>query len=245
MFGIIRKLFSMARWPCYLSPVLSPIQYAPDDGLGEWVWKLPVLRFKHRLLKPVVTERIVEIPFVLNRLPAERGARVLDFGCSDSPLSLHMAAMGYRVTGADLREYGFTHPNLTSLRGDFFDLEFEADSFDAVVAVSAVEHVGLGTYGGEARGSDRAVVEKFHSLLKPGGRLLLTVPYGKKGRSAGQRVYDRQSLRELFEGFRIQEERFFRGEGLREWVETDPEGLAEVDSVTRYTQGVALVLAIK
>lgn len=236
--------------PCYLTPVLGAMQFAPKDDLASWlrawVWRIPVLRLKRLFLRPVVTERIVEVPFVLRRLPPEPGARVLDFGCSDSALPLEMAALGYRVTGVDLRPYPFSHPNLEFVQGDFLDDGRVRGPFDAVVAVSSVEHCGLEAYGARGRqGGDRAIVEKFLALLKPGGLLLLTVPYGLPGDNGGQRVYDAAGLAALIAGFELREARYYKGEDCRAWVEVRPGELSGVDSLSRYTQGAALVSAVK
>ena len=250
MLRLLKLLFSPAESPVYLTPIIAPIQQVPDRELGPvsraWIWRIPWLRLKRRFLTPAVNERIVEMPFVLQKLAATPGAKVLDFGCSNSPLALELAGMGYTVVGADLREYGYTHPNFTLLRGDFLEQAVPESSFDAVAAVSAVEHCGLEAYGGGARESgDRVLLKKFLKILKPGGSLLLTVPFGLAGQSEGQRVYDSKSLAALLEGFTIREKRFFAGEGQREWRETPESGMAGVDSHTGLTQGVALIHAVK
>lgn len=253
MRGLLRLLFSSRpETPCYLTPIIAPIQQAPDQSLSPseraLAWRVPFLRLKRKLLTPAVNERIVELPWVLQKLAAFPGARVLDFGCSNSPLSLEMAALGHKVVGADLRPYGYTHPNFELIQGDFLRLPASAGSFDVVVAVSAVEHVGLdGIYGGPAHESgDRVVVRKFLDVLKPGGALLLTVPFGLAGENPGYRVYDAKGLAALLEGFELREKRFFMGERQLEWIEV-PEGrLAEVRSHENgLTQGVALVFAAK
>ena len=250
MRRLLKLLFSPAASPLYLTPIIAPIQQVPDRELGPCakalVWRIPWLRLKRRFLTPAVNERIVEMPFVLQKLAAYPGARVLDFGCSNSPLALELAGMGYTVVGADLRDYGYTHPNFTLLRGDFLAQDAAENSFDAVVAVSAVEHCGLEVYGGSATESgDRVLLRKFLKILKPGGVLLLTVPFGLAGQNAGQRVYDSKSLAELIAGFDVREKRFFVGEGQREWLEAPESRLAAVDSHTGLTQGVALIFAEK
>jgi 2-polyprenyl-3-methyl-5-hydroxy-6-metoxy-1,4-benzoquinol methylase len=53
-------------------------------------------------------------------MPLEgEGKRILDFGCTRSELVLQFASFGYEVWGIDLRDYFFTHPNLTTLRENF------------------------------------------------------------------------------------------------------------------------------
>lgn len=253
MLGILRLLFaSRPETPCYLTPIIAPIQQAPDQSLSPaeraLAWRVPFLRLKRKFLTPAVNERIVELPWVLRTLAAFPGSRVLDFGCSNSPLALELAALGHKVVGADLRPYGYAHPNLELVQGDFLQAQMPANSFDAVVAVSAVEHVGLeGVYGGPAHETgDRTIVRKFLEVLKPGGALLLTVPFGLAGENPGYRVYDSSSLARLLDGFEVREKRFFLGEKQLTWIEVPEERLKGVPSHEGgLTQGVALVHAAK
>ncbi len=62
-------------------------------------------------------------------------------------LPITLATMGAQVVGTDLLDYEFEHPNFSFRKGDFLDAEFPTAHFDAVVAISSVEHVGLGSYG--------------------------------------------------------------------------------------------------
>src|SRR4030042_5037324 len=53
-------------------------------------------------------ERIVEIPFVYQNLNLPKKAKVLDFGCCESKVSIELSSLGYNVTGVDLNDYPFT-----------------------------------------------------------------------------------------------------------------------------------------
>jgi SAM-dependent methyltransferase len=195
----------------------------------------------------VVVERVVEVPFVLRHLPPAPGSKVLDFGCTQSPLPIQLASLGYQVVGVDLRPYPYTHPGFRFLHGDFFQAGFLDHEFDAVVAVSAVEHCGLGAYG-EMSGlnDDVRTMREIFRVLRPGGRLLLTVPYGRPGRTSWYRVYDRASLARLLEGFEVDRIEYYVGRERRDWRPGSEVEVADVDSVTPgFTQGVACVVAIK
>lgn len=200
---------------------------------------------KRAFLRLSVTERIVEYPFVWRYLDVPLGATILDVGATGSKLALELANYGYKVIAVDIRHYPFAHPNLCSWRGDFLANPFPAASVEATVAVSTIEHVGIPYYGGafQADGDLRAMLEIWR-LLKPGGSLLLTVPYGQAARSHHQRVYDAAGLEALLERFQIDQVSFYRRENGCCWLPTQETGMHTTSSVYQ-TEGVALVRAHK
>ena len=110
-----------------------------------------------------------------------------------------------------------------------------------------MEHCGLEeSYGAAFQpAGDLRVVRRFRELLKPGGVLLLTVPFGRKGRNEGQRVYDADALSRLLEGFDVQSRLFYVLGRDQQWTPSDPDGMKDVDSLAGRTRGVALVRAAK
>jgi hypothetical protein len=139
--------------------------------------------------------------------------RVLDFGGFESLLPLSLAALGHHVTVLDQRPYPFAHPNLQTVCRDIFgELDGVPAGFDAVVSISTIEHLGLGGYGDERRDDgDRLGVERLWSLIRPGGRLLATVPAGAPAVHNGYRVYDRKRLHRTFP--HLSTAQWFRKEG--------------------------------
>jgi SAM-dependent methyltransferase len=164
--------------------------------------------------KMTFTERIVEVPFVLQHMTLPVGSRILEFGCCQSLVSIQLASLGYKVTGVDVEGYDLSHPNFSFLRTDFMKNQFSDESFDGVVAISAIEHAGLGFYGDiSLDDGDRAVVDEVRRILRKGGTFLLTLPYGVKARTPWYRVYDDCALRGLLSEFKIVDLRFFDGRG--------------------------------
>ena len=155
-----------------------------------------------------VNERIVEVPWVMGfatSLPP--GSLVLDFGATESTISLSLASLGLDVIAADLRAYPFPHPHLRSVVGSILEWEGPERPLDAVVCVSALEHVGLGAYGDTPASGDldRRIMERFARWLRPGGELAFTAPYGRWHVDELQRVYDAEHLDALFAGWEITE----------------------------------------
>jgi len=159
----------------------------------------------------VVSEQVVEGPLVLQHLRAT-DRQVLDFGGYESVLPLQLASLGHEVTVLDQRRYPLTHPNLTVRAADLYDpgLRFD-EPFDSIISVSTIEHLGLGRYGDVTQeDGDRAGVDRLWSFLRPGGRLLASVPAGKPAVQRGYRVYNEARLYDVFP--RITEIRWFRKE---------------------------------
>lgn len=246
MRKLARKLLWKVYKPVKAIEINQPIFYQ--------LKKLPRNRTKRiaygilsRDYEQKANERVIEMPFVFSNICLQKGAKILDFGCTDSKLSIELASLGYKVTGTDLREYALKHPNFTFLQGDFRKNSISDKSFDAITAVSAIEHCGFSDYGEEEfENGDREIIKEFHRILKPKGTLILTAPFGKKGRTKGYRIYDHKQLHEILQDFKIKKEEFYIGINRNYWAPSTVEELETVDSVIPgFVQGVACILAEK
>lgn len=103
----------------------------------------------------------------------KRKSEVLDIGSgSGLPYDLHLSQQGLAVTGIDLSEkhVALAQTNVPSaryVRGDFLDYCFPDGHFDAVVFLYALFHM--------PRAQHAQVIAKIARILKPNGRLLITV----------------------------------------------------------------------
>jgi len=61
--------------------------------------------------------------------------------------SIELASSGFRVTGIDVRPYALKHSNFVFVQGDICHHQLELERFQAIVALSTIEHIGLGFYG--------------------------------------------------------------------------------------------------
>ena len=160
-----------------------------------------------------VSERIVEVPFAMAALSrVERGARILDIGSGESTFPLSAASLGYKVTAIDPRPLPYSHPNLESHASLLEDWDVPSEPFAAAFSISTIEHVGLGAYGEPAYGSrdhgegaDAAFLDRVRELLSPEGLLILTVPYGTRGITELERIYDEESLNNLLADWEVHE----------------------------------------
>jgi SAM-dependent methyltransferase len=223
-------------------------ELGPDGQIarsGLWFNPPVAVQIQNRQAEVVsVSERILETIFVHTRLPPAP-ARVLDLGCVESTNPVEMAGLGYQVVGIDLRPHPIPHPAFAMVLGDAARLPFPDASFDVVISLSTIEHVGLDWYGRAPEGSgDFRTAAEIHRVLRPGGRLTMTVPFGQTEQTPVQRIYDRKRLDSLLRPFKRVETLYGRRDGLAWTVCTDASCVEDVRSLDR-VNAVALVVAEK
>ena len=205
------------------------------------------------------TERIIEYPFIHENAPfnSNRKGKVLDVGSGRSLLPFELASKGYQVWSIDFRSkyhrYIRDYNNFTFVEGDIRKTSFPDAFFDIVIGVSSIEHVGLVGENVSLEG-DKAAVQEIFRIMKPGGKLLITVPFGKEsgvftvGRFNSFRVYDYAHLKELSGKFEIESEQFAVLD-KRSWRPSSLEEARAVDSLHQArwysSKAVAMIVARK
>jgi hypothetical protein len=206
----------------YLNWAGGPEGYAAQAGL----WFNPPVPVHHvagGVEVLLVNERIVEQPFVFGAVAQLAGrARILDVGGSESTVGLSLATLGHHVTVVDPRPLPLRHRNLGHAACRLDELP-GGEPFDAAVVLSAVEHFGLGHYDsapslamniarprddGDSAADERldlAALRRLRELVRPGGLLVLTVPFAAHPSVDDfQRVYDEEGLAALLRGWAIE-----------------------------------------
>jgi SAM-dependent methyltransferase len=141
--------------------------------------------------------------WLLERARPFLGRDVLDAGAGVGTFTSLLAREGRSVTALEpdpdyverLRARFAENAAVTVLEGDATTVELDA-GFDSIVCFNVLEHIR----------DDAAAVERFRTMLRPGGRLLLLVPahpslFGAIDEVVGhERRYTTGGLRRLLEG---------------------------------------------
>lgn len=115
--------------------------------------------------------------FVFHTLGQVKGQKVLDAGCGDGLFSIELAQKGAIVYGVDISEPALNRARsrvqqlqldhrICLLRASAAQLPFATSYFDSIICHSVLEHIP----------DDVESLKEMNRVLKPSGRLVLTVP---------------------------------------------------------------------
>jgi len=191
------------------------------------IWAGKVTRRLRRRLFPntldLAGDREIEWSFVAGHIPDDH-TDVLDFGCGNAPLALAAALQGHRVTAMDLGpvQWHVDSPAIRFIQADLNTYDFGEQRFDVILNCSTIEHVGLaGRYGSRAdTDGDLKGMTGLRKLLRPGGRMVLTLPVGvDQVCQPLHRIYGEQRLPRLLAGYQQDHAEFWvKRAGRNVWV---------------------------
>jgi len=203
-----------------------------------------------RLKQTLAGERDIEWDFVRRQLVEMtkvkgQGAKVLDFGCGHTArMTLFAAKLGYQVTAVDMVSLTVSienFPNVRFVRADFLKHDWSGQSFDLIINCSSVEHAGLaGRYGVVESGpdDDLKIMAQMTRLLKPDGRMILTVPVGRDTVVGSlHRVYGQKRLSELLNGWEVESSCFWMKDENDKHRPTDEESALQREPMLAYGLG--------
>lgn len=119
---------------------------------------------------------------IFRRMP-ENG-KVLDLGCGYGlPFDRYIVDNGYNLIGVDIAEKHVKgarerFPEAKFIQGDFFDQDFDENSFEAIVSFYAIFHI--------PREEHKELFEKMHGWLKENGVILVTMGPGEMDNHRGE-----------------------------------------------------------
>ena len=136
-----------------------------------------------RLMKCIDYYRVVEYTIAVNILAPLNEKRILDIGSLDTVFSLYLASKGAEIYCIDIDKKvyelnkdanKFRIKNLKARIMDATELKFPNNYFDAVTAISTIEHIL------PLKNGDTLAMKELSRVLKIGGIAVITIPYNEK-----------------------------------------------------------------
>ncbi len=129
-------------------------------------------------------ERVIEVPWVLSRLVPSGRVLEVGYAFAEAPYLVALLRSGVDLVGVDLA--GRDVDGMERVDADVRDLPLTDASLDQVLLVSTLEHVGADNSGyglaaEKAPASQADALRELGRVLRPGARLLVTVPLGEPG----------------------------------------------------------------
>lgn len=178
-------------------------------------------------------ERIIEIPWVLRRVP--KGSLVLDVGCTEGVYHKALKEKQCIVHGIDLRPLvGQQEKHIdVFIQGDILNHPKLETDYDVITCISTLEHAGLRAYSNERIDpyADLKMLLVMSSLLRKSGLLFITVPFGRLQIDFWLRSYSDTYWRHFIDmtGLDTVEESFFKfNKTGRSWSSCKKEDLKDV-----------------
>jgi SAM-dependent methyltransferase len=208
---------AIVRWgTAFLGPHLLTSLGALPRYLVEWnTYKKKAATQQISLLDsyPCLADRVVDTPFDPHYFfQAAWLARCLHHAKPPFHVDIGSSVMMINVLSAttktifvDYRPLRVHLSNFLPLGGDIVRLPFRTGSITSLSCLHVLEHVGLGRYGDpiNPEGSRLAATE-LQRVLKPGGRLFLSVPVGRERVCFNaHRVFSSSTVRDFFQELQL------------------------------------------
>ena len=151
--------------------------------------------------------RCIEYPFAASNLGNAKC--LLDVGStkSGSVWISWLESLPIEVHSTDYDPPTIPFKNVIFHQQDIRQLDIDDNTFDKIFAVSVIEHIGLdnpqvvaSAKPRVAMNGDLEAVHELKRVLRPGGELIMTLPFGKKEKLISNntsRVYTNESLRKF------------------------------------------------
>lgn len=186
-------------------------------------------------------ERIVEYPWLFSRLPHGPG-KLLDAGSvlNFAALLRHSLIQEKELTIMTLapEEDCFWRHGISYVYGDLRTIPFRDDYFDQIACISTLEHIGLDNtllYTRDAAMNENApdshhlALLEMHRVLRPGGSLFLTLPFGWSEVRSWIQVFDSFAIDRIIETFSPARacQLYFRYHAEQGWQVSSPNDAAD------------------
>jgi len=181
-------------------------------GRGYERYKIDIIKKKLNKIKvnPIsyIDERIVEIPWVVGELRKSKGF-LLDAG-STLNFEYILKCLNHLkkvfITTLYPEKLSYNELNISYTYENLSNLSFKNEYFDTITCISTLEHIGFNNeiynYGKFQinkvdRNKLKSVLFNLNRVLKKRGKLLISIPFGKRGVYGNMQQFDSKGINKI------------------------------------------------
>ena len=206
-----------------------------------------LLLAKLKAQQPPGADRAIEYPWMIENIKLKSG-KLLDVGSTAGRLLADFLPDSVEIYCLNLNPKKIENNRIKVITGDIRKTDFLPDYFDYITCISTLEHIGVsGRYGSDDdRRGDIKAMEEIKRILKPGGELLITVPYGIKDVLPINKLYNKERLNILLNNFYIIEQTFIKyNQRWGIWLKATEAEAAKTDMIKDGWYALALIKVLK
>lgn len=159
-------------------------------------------------------ERIIEYPYVFNELINLENKRILDAGsalnfeiCIKNPI---IRRNKLSIMTLSHEKNNFCNLNVDYIYGDLRKTFFKDETFDVIVSISTIEHIGLDnsilytkdmTFKEREENNFLEAIMEFKRILKSNGKCIITVPCGRRMNLKWLQIFDEEMIEAIIKEF--------------------------------------------
>jgi SAM-dependent methyltransferase len=251
-------------------------QFSQGYEYFKWIKINDFLSIKNKKLfiKNIINldERIIEYKWIFNELAkSKKKLNLLDAGSTlNFPSIIEKLKNKFNITIQTLypENYSFYDEGISYLYEDLTKKIFNKNTFDIITCISTLEHVGfdISMYNhsnkeilnNKNKLGYLKVIENFQFILKKGGILLITVPYGTTKQYSNLGIFDEKKIKQIIKKFKPQKsyiryatfkegvwKECYKNECLRNEILNDPNKKKLISQTLRSANSVSFIKLVK
>lgn len=244
---LFSKLLGIIKWPLdrliyFLNVFIIYLSGRECEKLSDCL-----MLVKLKANQPPASDRFIEYPWLLENINVAHG-RLLDIGSTIGDQLYETLPNAIEINCLNLSAKKFKSQEIKFKQGDIRKTDYPADYFDVITCISTLEHIGVaGRYLSDFdEQGDLKAMREIKKILKPGGVLLATVPYGAKDLLPINKLYNKNRTSNLLTGFNIIDQEFRKFDKTwHVWLKVSEAEAAKTDMLKDGWYALCLIKAIK